>query len=321
MANKSEPIPLRVGISTCLLGERVRWDGGHKRDRFVTDLLAEYFDFVPTCPEVEIGMGTPREAVRLVGTPDEPRMVGGKTGTDWTRRMKSYATRRTRELSRLGLSGYIFKKRSPSCGIERVRVYSASGQPGAIGRGLYADAIIEHLPLLPVEDEGRLHDARLRENFIECVFAYHRLQNLFAGRFSRREVVRFHAAHKYLLLAHSPSHQRQLGKLVAAVSRYQPREFREQYCTLFMEAMRIKTTTKKHVNVLQHILGFLKERLAPEDRAYIVQIIEDFRREFVPLIVPVALLKHYVYKYNISYIMDQYYLDPHPKELKLRNHV
>lgn len=315
--------PLRVGISTCLLGQKVRFDGGHKHDRYLTDILGAYFEFVPVCPELEVGMGVPRESVRLVGTVDAPRMIGHRSGEDWTERMARYSAKRLAQLGKMGLSGYILKKDSPSCGMERVKVYPSEegGLPDKHGVGLFARPLLEGLPLLPVEEEGRLHDAHLRDNFIVRVFAFHRLQGLFAGRWTRGQVVAFHAAHKLLLMAHSPPHYAELGRLVAKVKATPPAEFRDLYSRTFMEGLRVKATTKKNVNVLQHIVGYLREHVAPAERQDILGVVEDYRRELVPLVVPLTLLRHYVRKHQIAYIADQVYLSPHPKELMLRNHV
>jgi uncharacterized protein YbgA (DUF1722 family)/uncharacterized protein YbbK (DUF523 family) len=318
--NEAEP-PIRVGISTCLLGQKVRFDGGHKHDRYITDILGAYFKFVPVCPELEVGMTVPREAVRLEGDVEAPRMVGNKTGQDWTQRMNDYSTRRVRESDLAGLSGYILKKGSPSCGMERVKVYTKPGTVLKTGVGLYARILLENHPLLPVEEEGRLHDHRLRDNFIVRVFAYYRLQKLFRGRFRRGQVVDFHAANKYLILSHSPKHYKQMGQLVAAIKKYRPSEFRDKYQALFMEALSVMSTIKKNVNVLQHILGFLKAHLTPEEKKDIISVIADYHRELVPLIVPITLIRHYVNKFRVEYIQDQVYLNPHPKELMLRNHV
>jgi uncharacterized protein YbgA (DUF1722 family)/uncharacterized protein YbbK (DUF523 family) len=313
--------PIRVGISACLLGQKVRFDAGHKRDRYITDVLAPFFQFVPVCPELEIGMGVPREAVRLEGPSDDPRMVGTRSGEDWTRRMNDYSERRVRQDDLQKLRGYILKKDSPSCGMERVKVYSSSGIPTRSGRGLYAAYLMEQYPLLPVEEEGRLTDARIRENFIERVFAYHTLRRLFDSRFSRRAMVRFHTVNKYLLLSHSPAHYRRLGSLVAAIKDYSPAEFRDEYGKLYMDALAVKSTARKNVNVLQHILGFLKRDLPPDDKTYILGIIEDYRQGLIPLVVPMTLIKNFIRKFRVSYIADQTYLNPHPKELMLRNHV
>lgn len=313
--------PIRIGISTCLLGQKVRFDAGHKRDRYITDILGQFFQFVPVCPELEVGMGVPRESVRLEGSPENLRMVGNKTGADWTERMNVYSGKRVAARDLQNLSGYILKKDSPSCGMERVKVYGESGMPHKSGRGLFAMHLLRRFPLLPVEEEGRLNDAAIRENFIERVFAYHNLGRLFAGRFSRGRVVRFHTVNKYLLLSHSPKHYRELGALVAAVKRHTPDDFREAYSRLFMDTLSIKTTARKNVNVLQHILGFMKNDLPADDKKYILDVIEDYRQGLVPLVVPMTLINNFIRKYDITYIADQTYLNPHPKQLMLRNHV
>ena len=312
---------IEVGVSTCLLGQKVRFDGGHKHDRYITDILGEYFRFVPVCPELEVGMAVPREAVRLEGKADQPRMVGNKTGEDWTDRMNSYASERVKREDLAGLCGYILKKDSPSCGMSRVKVYNDKGMPVKHGVGLYARQLMERYPLLPVEEEGRLNDARLRDNFIARVFAYHDLRHLFAGRFKRGDVVAFHSRYKYLLMAHSQKYYQSMGKLVAAIAKYTPSEFKGIYCHEFMTALTAKATTRKNINALQHIFGYLKKHLAQGEKADILQVIADYQAELVPLVVPITLLKHYVAKFQVSYILDQVYLNPHPKELMLRNHV
>jgi uncharacterized protein YbgA (DUF1722 family)/uncharacterized protein YbbK (DUF523 family) len=313
--------PVRIGISTCLLGQKVRFDAGHKRDRFITDILGQFFQFVPVCPELEVGMGVPREAVRLEGSPEAPRMIGNKTGADWTDRMNAYSRKRVAARDLRDLSGYILKKDSPSCGMERVKVYGNSGMPHKSGRGLFAMRLLRQFPLLPIEEEGRLNDAAIRENFIERVFAYHSLQGLFKGRFSAGKIVRFHTINKYLLLSHSPKLYRELGALVAAVKKHAPDSFREAYGRLYMDALAVKTTARKNVNVLQHILGFMKKDLPADDKKYILDIIEDYRQGLVPLVVPISLIKNFIRKYDVTYIADQTYLNPHPKQLMLRNHV
>jgi uncharacterized protein YbgA (DUF1722 family)/uncharacterized protein YbbK (DUF523 family) len=312
---------IRVGISTCLLGQEVRYDGGHKHSRYATDVLGRYFSFVPVCPEQEVGMGIPREPVHLEGDPAAPRMVGSRTGEDWTGRMNALVRRRVRQLEGMDLSGFILKKGSPSCGMERVKVTNDKGMPMKSGRGLFALRLLERLPLLPVEEEGRLNDARLRESFIVRVFAHHRLQTLFRQRFSRGRVVAFHTREKLLLMAHSPQHYKQLGQLVAAVKEHAPQEFRELYGGLFMAALNTRATTRKHVNVLQHVLGYLREHLDPAPRRDLAAVVEDYRRELVPLVVPVTLLAHHLRTHGVDYLLEQTYLQPHPRELMLRNHV
>ena len=313
--------PITIGISMCLLGEKVRFDAGHKKDAFVTDVLGRYFSWVPVCPELEVGMGVPREAVRLVGAAERPALVGVKSGTDWTVPMREYSDRRAAELRALGLCGFILKKDSPSCGMERVRIYDKAGMPAKNGRGIFAAAYMTADPLVPVEEEGRLNDPHLRDNFIVRVFSLHRLRDLMGRKATQGELVRFHTVHKYLLLAHSPKHYASLGRLVAGARSLGGREALSRYAGLFMEGLSVKSTVKKNTNVLDHIMGFLKDRLSDAERRDIRTVIDDYHRELLPLVVPVTLLRHYVEKLSVEYIRDQVYLQPHPKELMLRNHV
>ena len=313
--------PLRLGISRCLLGEEVRFDGGHKRDAFLTDVLGRYVEWVPVCPEVEAGLGTPREAMRLVGNPEHPRLVTIKSGKDHTQALEAMSTNRLRELDGLDLSGFVFKKDSPSCGVERVRTYNEHGMPGRKGIGLFARAYVERFPLIPVDEEGRLCDPLLRENFIERVFCYRRWQDLLESAVTRHAVVQFHTAHKYLLLAHSAQHYQRLGRLVAQANEYRPKDLVLRYGELFMQALVVRATVRKHVNVLQHILGYFKERLDEAEKAELADVIADYHQGLTPLIVPLTLIKHYVRLFDVEYIREQVYLNPHPKELMLRNHV
>jgi uncharacterized protein YbgA (DUF1722 family)/uncharacterized protein YbbK (DUF523 family) len=314
-------VPLRLGISRCLLGDEVRFDGGHKRDNFLTDVFGRYVEWVPVCPEVEAGLGTPREAMRLVGNPQHPRLVTIKSGIDHTSALETITKKRIEELSELDLSGYVFKKDSPSCGVERVRIYNEHGMPSRSGIGLFARGFLEQFPLIPVEEEGRLCDAPLRENFIERVFCYRRYQDLLRSGVTRQAVVRFHTIHKYLLLAHSQQHYELLGRLVGRAEQYRPKELAVRYGELFMKALAVKATVRKHVNVLQHILGYFKERLKSQEKVELSDVIDDYHRGLTPLIVPLTLIKHYVQLFDVGYILDQVYLNPHPKELMLRNHV
>jgi len=313
--------PLRLGISRCLLGDEVRFDGGHKRDSFLTDVFGRYVEWVPVCPEVEAGLGTPREAMRLVGDIQYPRLVTIKSGTDHTRALETMTTNRIAELKNLDLSGYVFKKGSPSCGIERVRIYNEHGMPNRNGVGLFARAFIEQFPLIPVEEEGRLCEPTLRENFIERVFCYRRWQDLVQSGVTRQALVQFHTIHKYLLLAHSPQQNEVLGRLAGQAHQHHPKELAYRYGELFMKALAVKATVRKHVNVLQHILGYFKERLGAHEKAELLGVIGDYHHGLTPLIVPLTLIKHYVQIFDVSYIRDQVYLNPHPKELMLRNHV
>jgi uncharacterized protein YbgA (DUF1722 family)/uncharacterized protein YbbK (DUF523 family) len=311
----------RIGISACLLGQKVRYDGGDKRDRFLTDTFGLHVDWIPVCPELEVGMGVPREPVRLVGDVSDSRMVAERSGKDWTSAMQRFAAQRIRALKEFELSGYIFKKDSPSCGMERVRVYNRDGIPNRAGRGLFASAVISELPLLPVEEEGRLNDPILRENFVERIFAYHRWQRYAHQRKSVRSLVDFHTCHKLLVLAHSELHYRKLGRIVAEAKQSPIGAAYEQYSRLFMEALAHHATAKKHRNVLEHMMGYFSKELSKEERKELLELMNDFRRQLIPLVVPLALFHHYVKKYKVSYLENQIYLQPSPKELMLRNHV
>ncbi|HSE60591.1 MAG TPA: DUF523 and DUF1722 domain-containing protein [Nitrospiraceae bacterium] len=312
---------IRIGISRCLLGDEVRFDGGHKRDPFLVEVLGRYVEWVPVCPEVEAGLGTPREAMRLVGEPEHPRLVTIRSNRDLTRPLAEFSSRRVRELEAEGLCGYVFKKDSPSCGIERVRLYNRHGMPGRTGAGVFARAFREHFPLTPIEEEGRLCDPLVRENFIERVFAYDRWQSLLSAGVTRRGLVSFHTIHKYLLLAHSATHYRSLGQIVAQADRYRPKELALRYGKLFMEALSVKATVRKHVNVLHHLVGHFKAHLDRVEKAELLSLIDDYHRGLVPLVVPLTLVKHYVARFEVPYVRDQIYLNPHPKELMLRNRV
>ncbi|MBM3778921.1 MAG: DUF523 and DUF1722 domain-containing protein [Actinobacteria bacterium] len=310
-----------IGISSCLLGEEVRFDGGHKRDRFLTDTLGPLVEWVPVCPEVEAGFGTPREAMRLVGEDGRLRLVTVRTAVDLTDRLDRYAARRVGELAHEGLSGYVLKKDSPSCGMERVKVYGTAGVPARSGRGLFAAALLDRFPFLPVEEEGRLSDPVLRDNFIERVFAYRRLQRLFAGRWTVGQLVRFHTAHKLTLMAHAEKTYRSLGPLVSRAKALPRASVKDQYTEGFMTALAAIATRRRHTNVLQHVAGYFKTTLDSADRRELHGAIDDYRRGLVPLVVPITLIRHYVRRHDVAYLEGQTYLEPHPKELMLRNHV
>jgi uncharacterized protein YbgA (DUF1722 family)/uncharacterized protein YbbK (DUF523 family) len=323
MPSALPPGALRVGISACLLGEQVRFDGGHKRDLYLVDTLGPFVEWVPVCPEVEIGLGTPRETIRLVRrTPDgEVRLVAPKSGDDLTSRMRTYARRRAAELAAENLSGYVLKKDSPSCGMERVRVYEEDGQASRTGRGLFAEALIAAFPSLPVEEEGRLQDARLRENFVTRLFTFTRLKTLFAPRWTVGQLVAFHTAHKLLLMAHRPLAYQQLGRLVASAKTRARRELENEYRATFMNALACIATPGRHANVMHHVAGYFKKALDEDARTELLSIIADYRAGLVPRIVPLTLLRHYVRRFDQAYLRGQVYLDPHPKELMLLNHV
>lgn len=314
--------PIRIGISACILGHEVRFNGGHKLDRFIRDTLGAYVEFIPVCPEFEIGLGVPRETLRLVeGSGSRPSMIAPKSGSDHTQKMVTYARGKTGELAQGDLCGFIVQKGSPSCGMERVKVYPAAdgGMPRKDGRGLFTQVLMERLPLLPVEEDGRLNDPLLRENFIERVFAYRRLRRLFGGRWTLGQLVSFHANEKLLLMAHSAD--KALGQLVARAKQVDRKELKQQYQHLFLTAMARRSTVRKHVNVLQHIAGYFRKRLDDTSRQEVHDLIEAYRQKLVPLVAPVTLMKHHIRALAIDYLRGQTYLEPHPRELMLRNHV
>jgi uncharacterized protein YbgA (DUF1722 family)/uncharacterized protein YbbK (DUF523 family) len=312
---------IKLGISTCLLGENVRYDGGHKLDRFLTDTLRQYVEYVPVCPEVEYGLGVPRESMHLEGNPDSPRLVTIRTKQDITDCMVQWAQKRVVQLEKKGLCGFIFKSDSPSSGMERIRVYNEKGIPVKKGVGIFARIFMDHFPLLPVEDEGRLHDPGLRENFIERIFTLKRWREVLGTKESRGNVVDFHTKHKLLILSHSPKHYQAMGKLVAKAKDLPLIELYQKYQTLLMESLYLKTSPKKNANVLQHLMGYFKEQLSSDEKQELLEVIDLYRKEIIPLIVPITLINHYVRKYGQPYLKKQIYLNPHPLELQLRNHV
>jgi uncharacterized protein YbgA (DUF1722 family)/uncharacterized protein YbbK (DUF523 family) len=312
---------IRLGISRCLLGEEVRYDGSHNQNHFLTEVLGRYVEWVPVCPEVEAGLGTPREAMRLVGDPKNPRLVTIESKIDHTGALERMTTNRIEGLQKLDLSGYVFKKSSPSCGTQRVRLYNEHGRYSRKGVGLFARAFIEQFPLAPVEEEERLCDSSLRENFIERVFCYRRWQDLVRSGVTTQALVQFHTIHKYLLMAHSPQQWEALVRLIAQARLHPLKELAHRYGELFMNTLAVKATVRKHVNVLQHILGHFKERLGTHEKAELAGAIGDFRCRLAPLIVPLTLLKHYVQIFDLSDIREQAYLNPDPREAMLRFRV
>lgn len=312
--------PIRIGVSACLLGRAVRWDGRHKRDAFLSEELARFVTWVPVCPEVEVGMGVPRESVRLVRSdPAGPvRMVAERSGTDWTERMQAWARRRVRELEALDLCGYVLKRNSPSCGLERVRLWDERGASRRRGRGLFAEALLAAAPALPIEEEGRLGDPALREHWLERVFAYRRLRALFAGRWRRADLVTFHTAHELQLLAHAPRLARELGRLVAEAPARPPAALRARYERLFMEALRRRATPRREADVLERVLARLGSRLDAAERRALRARLDDYRRGLAPWIAPAARIREHVRRLGDPYLAAQVYLDPHPHERVLR---
>lgn len=312
---------IRIGASACLLGDEVRYDAGHKRDAFLTQVLGPLVEWVKVCPEVEAGLGTPRESMRLVDEGGRLRLLTVKTGVEHTDAMTAYSARRVVALDDDDLCGYVLKKDSPSCGMTRVKVYGGKGPAAKTGVGVFARALMDRFPHLPVEEEGRLTDPRLRDNFIERVFAYRRLRDLFESRWTVGDLVRFHTAHKLVLLAHSTQAYTRLGRIVAGAKGVDREALRTRYTDGFMGALCEMATPKRHTNVLQHMVGYFKTTLDTDSRTELLAAIDDYRLGLVPLIVPITLLRHHVRVHDVSYLAGQVYLAPHPKELMLRNHV
>jgi uncharacterized protein YbgA (DUF1722 family)/uncharacterized protein YbbK (DUF523 family) len=312
---------IKLGISSCLLGNPVRYDGGHKLDRFLTETLGKYVEWVPVCPEVESGLPVPREAMHLVGSPEDPRLVTIRSGVDQTARMKRWAKKKIGKLEDEKLCGFVFKSRSPSSGMRGVKIYNENGMPHATGSGIFAHAFMNRFPLLPVEDEGRLHDPALRENFIERIFVYRRWQEYATKDGSIGGLVDFHTDHKYLVMAHSQKHYTALGKMVAGAKKIGRSELHTNYFMTLMEGLGLLATAKKNTNVLLHMAGYFNDLLSTDEKKELQEVITSYHDGLLPLIVPVTLLGHYVRKYKEAYLSRQYYLNPHPLELMLRNHV
>lgn len=312
---------IRLGVSACLLGQPVRYDGSHKHDRYLTDILGAYVDYVPVCPEVECGLGIPRESMHLEGDPQNPRLITTRTRRDVTDQMLRWAEKRLEELKAENLCGFIFKSNSPSSGMERVKIFDAKGMPQKKGVGLFAGLFMKAFPYLPVEEEGRLHDEGLRENFVERIFQRKRWDDHLRGGKDLGRLIQFHTDHKLLYMAHSPKHHRELGKLVAAGKTLPLDILYRRYEELMTEALKLKATVKKNTNVLFHLMGYFKKDLSPSEKEELREIIEAYHRGHYPLIVPVTLINHYVRKYDPPYLKRQVYLNPHPMELKLRNHA
>ncbi len=312
---------IRIGISSCLLGNQVRFDGGHKRDRFITDTLSEYCEFVPVCPEVECGLPIPRETMRLVGTVESPRLMTGKTKIDHTPRMKEWMERRLERLAEDDLVAFIFKTKSPSSGLRAVKVYKEDGNVVSYkGSGLFARGFTERFPDVPVEDEGRLHDPGLREKFIETIFVLQRWrQGPRDG--GPGDLVDFHTRHKYTLMAHGQEKLRAMGKIVARIGGEDFAALKEEYFRLLLQSLELRKTVKKNYNVLLHMIGYFKTDLTADEKQELLETADRYYKGQAPLVVPLILVNHYVRKYDKEYLAGQWYLNPHPVEMGLLNHV
>jgi len=316
---KPEPLKgIRIGVSACLLGKKVRFDGGHKRSRFVTDMLADYFEFTSFCPEVAIGLGTPRQPIRLVGDECSPEAIGVKDPQlNVTQPLREYGRKIAGQCD--DLCGFIFKKDSPSCGMARVKIYNDKGMAQRSATGLFATEIMAANPLLPVEEEGRLNDADLCDNFITRVYVYARWKALINTGISKTALINFHASHKLLVMAHNNEMYRQLGRLISNLSTSQLDEIADTYISSLMQALSKPATRKRHTNVLQHLLGYLKQDLGSSHRSDLADTIDAYRSGVYPLVVPIKLLQHHFSMQPHTYISQQVYLNPHPQAMMLRN--
>jgi len=312
--------PIKIGVSSCLLGNKVRYDGGHSHDRFITQTLGLFAEYVPVCPEVECGMPVPREAVRLVGSPENPKLVTQKTAVDKTDQMKIWIKGRLKELAKEDLCGFIFRSKSPSSGLYRIRVYGDDDKVRKTGTGLFARAFIDTFPRIPVEEAGRLNDPKLRENFIENIFALQRWRQLCNGHLTLGGLVAFHTHNKLLVLSHNQDIYRKMGKLVAQGKNDEFPQLIDMYESLLLKALRLPTTLKKNINVLQHIMGYFKKNLTADEKQELLTVFDQYQSGYVPLVVPITLINHYVRKYDQHWLKTQTYLNPHPFELKLRNY-
>jgi uncharacterized protein YbgA (DUF1722 family)/uncharacterized protein YbbK (DUF523 family) len=360
---------INLGISTCLVGEHVRYDGGHKLNHYLKDVVGQFVNWISVCPEVECGLCVPREAMRLVegqqtgdyqargqrardhqagnqqgrgqqagdyqarfpqagnqqegtrqaGEQQLPHLVTIKTGIDYTEQMLTWSEKKLEMLEKLDLCGFVFKSKSPSSGMKDVKIYSSSGIPIKKGAGIFARQFMERFPLTPVEDDGRLNDAALRENFIERVFVFKRWKDLVRSNFSLEGLISFHTNHKLLIMSHSVKQLSELGKIVAQAKTDDLKKVFDHYISILMTALKLKATVKKNVNVLQHIMGYFKKMLSPAEKQELLEAIENYHNGSVPLIVPVVLLNHYVRKFDEPYLRRQYYLNPHPIERILKD--
>lgn len=310
---------INIGISACLLGQPVRYNGGHKHSSLCNEILARHFKFTAICPEQAIGLGTPRQPIRLVGDPASPQARGSvDPELDVTDALSNYGAQIATQLD--DISGYILMQKSPSCGMERVKVYGRNGYPAAGGgRGLFAAALMRARPELPVEEDGRLHDPVLRENFITRVFVYARWQALQRSGLTRQGLIQFHERCKYQLMASNREQYRELGRAVAHTGGMPLDEFAPVYFRQLMKALSKPANRGSHTNVLQHMSGYLKKALSSPEKQELQRLIDQYRTGVVPLVVPITLIKHHFRRHPDAYIERQAYLQPHPEELGLRN--
>lgn len=307
-----------IGISACLLGAPVRFDGGHKRLTFAVEQLAPYVQFEPVCPEMAIGLPAPRSALRLIQKEQQILLCASSdTQVDHTVAMEHFSQKKVAQLPHL--SGYIVCAKSPSCGMERVKVYSENGDAKKSGVGLFTAKLMQQMPWLPIEENGRLQDTSLRENFVARIFALHEFQQLWRSGLTRAGLIAFHSRYKLVLLAHSQPGYREFGRFVAAIEQWDSLEdFAIEYRQRLMNILSLPATRRNHTNVLMHVQGYFKQQLTSSQRQELAQLIERYRQGVQPLLAPITLLQHYLAQYPDNYLVQQRYFNPYPEALGLR---
>ncbi|MFA0085385.1 hypothetical protein BCU70_00800 [Vibrio sp. 10N.286.49.C2] len=310
--------PITLGISSCLLGEKVRYDSGHKQSTYVNKELRDYFSFVSVCPEVGMGLPVPRPTIRLMSNEERISLVETKDATkDYTDGMLTYTHQKVAELEDTEMCGYIVCAKSPSCGMERVKVYTV-GHAKTNGVGLYTEHLMKKMPWLPVEEDGRLNDPVLKENFISRVFGLNDFYQSMQGAPTPGKIVDFHSRYKLTLMAHNPSAYKSLGRLVAHQNELEPSDFYQQYRQGLMDGLKHRASRKNVTNVLMHIQGYFKRSLNADEKRELSQVIDDYRTGVLPLLSPLTLIKHYLRAYPDDYLAQQRFLQPHPEEMRLR---
>jgi len=313
--------PIRILVSSCLLGEKVRYDGGHKRDPFLAETLRRFVEYVPVCPEIECGFPTPREPMRLWGTPDMPQLIGAVSGTNFTELMNAWCRKKVRNLEQSDLSGFICRKESPSCGMDRIKMYGVYDTPARVGMGIFTKMFMENFPLVPVEEDGRLQDPSIREMFIGRVFTLRRFRHSFRNEKSVGALLKFHTDHKLLTLSHSRAQSKEMGNLIAQAKVLPVDELYGRYQQLLLETLAQRSTPAKCADVMAHMTVHLRAHLTPDEKQELLELIDRYRNRILPMVVPATMLRHYIRKYKVSYLERQVFLNQHPAELMLRNHV
>ena len=318
MNNDNQTKP-NVGISACLMGFKVRYDGGHKNNKFIHEVAEQYFNYVTTCPEIGAGMGTPRPPIHLYKSKDDILLVDRDDHSiDFTKAMQAFAQESAESFAK-SLNGFVFKAKSPSCGIERVPIHQdINSNPDYRGIGAFAKIFIQMNPNIPVEDEGRLNDSKIRENFFERVYAHYRFTMI---NDTVHELTKFHAAYKYSIMARGSQYPSILGKIASSANRQNIKEVRQEYFTEFMKIMKIQATRKKHINTMQHIMGYFKNQLDFESKQELLSVFDSYKNYEVPLSTPMALINLFQRRFKNEYLSNQYYLNPYPKELALRANI